>query len=821
MAEEADDWVPVKGAGTPLDAVRTALAKGGAMVVGMPGDIASLYRSGTDWLGEKLIPQDIREKLVAQSQAAQAQAKEQYPELAPMIQSANSRASVFPTTEEVEQEMFRDNPAYSPGSTMGKIGMGAASMGVGTALNPVGALGRFKTAGGLVRDVIPGVTAGGGAEVAEVVSDSPWAKPIGALVGAATPWGARKTMGLVSHDVPGLKQPAASRLAGQLTDETVGAPIQPADPVIPGVSYNLPESVAGTPAHAGASEIATVLDAEAEAARKAANAQAITAHAEQGLAPKVAPETARDMYGQTKEMAEAEAHRVSDLGAGAPTKPEASAGAREVFKDVNDAAYAKQSAAWEVPELQNAQVALGKPVSELTTLKNSLPEAYQKLFPQHVLDDIGSMLERSGGNAVPLDEVQAIRSLVLEDARNAAKDGNFRQAKILNDTADALMRGAEKGAVNGGTQAWKDAISATKEFHDTYRNSLVKQMGRPNSPIAEEATLARVMSGADAETKLNAFLKTMTGTDQQTALSHVGDYLMADLTANGSRQITGDAVTKYLAAKGNLVQKVPGLEDAMRNAANRVDTAQALQASPLAKLVDPNLAPHEAVGKLLTGNKGGLALSEMERFAGTMEPKVGEKFMDGIRRNYVDHVVATSGGDPVKLLAHFDANQGVASRMFTSDAQKQTITDVRETLARLTAVAKGGPGNAERFSHLKKGRFIDAVLGEHAGQVVGGSIGAGLIHGMTGSSPMFDHIGPLVEAIGAAAGVGMEKYVSQVAFPGATNRTMTILKEAAANPEFAKQLQKKATPANWNQFQKAFPAIGTISTGQKGKDDWQ
>lgn len=458
-------------------------------------------------------------------------------------------------------------------------------------------------------------------------------------------------------------------------------------------------------------------------------------------------------------------------------KETAAADVRTIFNDAYDLSNTNVRSMWDQPQLQSATMYRNKSIDPLTTHIDNLSTPRQQVIPKDVRDTITAIKERHGRD-IPLLEMQDLRSQILSAARKAEQDGNGFGAQVLGEIGEKL-RGTlsdEKNIVFGDTtgaarQQWADAVAATKSLHETFKvGRLADIVGsdEAKSKVAFNDTLRYLLNRPDGDRNA-ALLQKALGPNVD---AHLTDYLIGDLTNNGTRIVTPKEVSTYLGKKGSLVDQIPGARQRF-----------------------------EAIG----------AASAKDQLLANFDKNVG---------------------DPAALISISNANRSLINSLPPSDraqfdmlersarAAMRVDPDRTTPLKTLDALAKGTTSDV--LYGAATGRIRDTAMAYGAIQLIAYQLGMGeLVSGLTG------HIGTGIAAAvsGPAIGRGarslpiMPNIPENILSGHVQTLALELLQRARVDPQLRARLAAKPDLRGLTYNAPALPALeqGLEGTEEHGR----
>jgi len=589
--------------------------------VGIPGTIGSIGQMvdiapiATQYYAGRLFGEQSKET----AQKAYDEAMERLRATQTPEERAGTRRNIFGVpfiTARGMEELLRERtgadleyqgqtPASRIGGVMGEF---AGGIPAGAPIRAAkAALGSGQAARSIARtDVIPTLTAGAASGgLGEIAASSPelqeyegLARVVGGLGGAGA------GTGLQARFLPAAQREFASRLAadvarGQITEQPTRwqryqsalfnrrtpaeqqviqqldyDPSQYAPGVRPTTGMLLPDQpgirgLEGLPARPGVETAGGVAGQSRQAL--AAEAGNLKGFAEQSL---VAP-TMRD---------------VLNLPVGQNAMGQSSTAARSVFDAVHDVAFKAKEDAWNDPVIAQARYKTNQVNQALDAAKAQMGDATYQNMPVELRRYIEN-IESYGANGVPLTELQKIKSLANEIARNPNvydRSGAVALTVLLDDvmtnTNNVLPRFMSGTTYTQAAPAWDSARNATRSYYDNFGSDLFQNLAKrhePGTPRAGEPMVPNVqfldrVLGSPREALANFDqLSSIPNIDRGALNTAVGDWIVGKLTDNNDPQkimkLTGADISKFTRTPGNseLVARIPGLQERLDNIATQ------------------------------------------------------------------------------------------------------------------------------------------------------------------------------------------------------------------------------------------------------------
>ena len=421
----------------------------------------------------------------------------------------------------------------------------------------------------------------------------------------------------------------------------------------------------------------------------------------------------------------------------------ASIEARKIFDDLEADADRNVKTLWENPKLENATMYKAKSSDAIREYIDGLSPSERLQIPKEItgaLDAIATHPSRD----IPLDWIQKLRSQVLGVGREAFRSGNNNKggvnnalgakiAEIINDDKNIVF-GDKTGAAR---DAWKAAVDATRDYHGTYNTGWLKGLNREIDSgipkISLDSTFESMFSGKNATQNLDQ----MRAATKNAIDPHVSDYLIAELTKDGSKIVSPKEVDAWL-AKGNnaaIADKIPGLRD-------RIDNIR--QAS------------------------------------------VSQQLSENMARN---------ASDPEKLVRMFDDNRSLL-KMAIPASERAYFDALEASAKKLQAIPADEFANLSVLDKLAKGNVADLLYGVASGRIAKGVAGIAAAKGAGWAFPDVG-IGPLIEAAAGILGPSqpqISKLLDKLMTGGVRDRAIELLQKAKTDPALFEKLMGAPDP---------------------------
>jgi hypothetical protein len=260
---------------------------------------------------------------------------------------------------------------------------------------------------------------------------------------------------------------------------------------------------------------------------------------------------------------------------GQSSKDSASRSARDIFSEREQAA--KEDVNKKFESIGNVNVFSKRALMPLMEAINKLPPILRKRIDPQVLSVLNEYLSEGAAPQIPLADVQAMRSDLLEHARNAASEGKGNTQRINNDLAKVILDTLSddktivfRDTTGSQRKAWKDAIAAAANYHNTYTSGALERLTlRPNGvpEVGHGATLDEILSGSNRSQDVQQF-RNATGFSTD---PHISDYLVAKLTNNGQKTVTPSQVSNFIGANADVLQHLPGARQRLEDIASMAE----------------------------------------------------------------------------------------------------------------------------------------------------------------------------------------------------------------------------------------------------------
>jgi hypothetical protein len=774
LPSEAGKTAPV---GTGEDIARSMGAGAATGLIGLPGMAGSLrdladvgLRKGLSYI-ESALPgtdtqENIEKRLASRAAASEAGKEALAGSIGlPAFLSKNPLASL-PTSQEVVKKAEEYVPAiksvtnYDPQTGYGRVGKDFTETVAGSLLGPGGLATKLAIGAG------GGLTGAGAKEAFRGSALELPAQIAGTLVGGvATGLGAGK----IAASRPGAIQERSDRIAGQiyreragddaavgkvvktLEDEIEASKLDP-DRYVKGVKPTTAQMAQDTNISNLEKQILALDPGSPEAVslgqRLAASREAFGAEASQAPGMVAAGIKSPDLQ------------KAFSLQ-GVNPQGDASRIARETIDAFEKQKDNLAKEAWKNPLIAQANMYRGKVSNELQTYltpSNIMTKTDISRIDPQIMQRINALSQESG-KTIPLLEIQAIRSLVLDKSRAAFRDGEGTLGMIHQKLGDKFAKiidnskNIEFGDKPGlKRKAWADAVAATKDYYQTFRPEfmakLIAETSGGSQKIGANAVFDAMFSGKNAVQQLKE-TRTALGTDIDKA---AGDWIVGKLTKNGTvSTLKPDTVQNFLAnpTTAGIVDEIPGLRSRI-----------------------------EGLGRL-----------------------AGESQVAADQRLLLSNFNTALNNNNPLMLSNFLSAKGAELKSLLSNPQDKNFIDAIGRSAKMMQnLSDKSSMRSKTLDKLQNGRIVDIIYGRSVG-----AISDGLAIELAAKLATLGGIPGIPSGLPGAVGAAVSRYSGQSAGPvaeivgkfvlGDTKRiTIERLQQAARDPEIALLLMQKPSP---------------------------
>jgi hypothetical protein len=628
-------------------------------------------------------------------------------------------------------------------------------------------LGDVGTTGDVVKNLAAGASSGAAGQAAAEIAPEDYRAPARIVGGMAGALPVMAATGILDARSAAAASERAERLAGQAQREafsnaaTVPEALRKDVDVLPDVDLTSAQKLQLTGTGSQAQQ-AAALQRKIDATANVPSSEEKAARIEQ---QNLSSETTGAGAGKLQSMlgehplVKNDVDVASSYGFKVGTNPsgEAAKNVNDLVTNLQDAKEAAVKDAWQNPSLQAAGLYKKKTLQPLYDFLGGLEPVSQKAFPNDIQGFLDAAAE-SQGSQIPFQTLQNLRSLTLAKARSAynsptpIKSGDLyefadRIANQLNDPANVRF-----GNTYGEIEAWNNARALTKDYHDTFDAGFMKQLTAEQAPgmpkVAPEATLDKLYGSANAAQNLRQ-LKSVVG---DTADQSMSDYMIGRLTGNGADiNVTPKKALAFVNDPKNasIIEQIPGLQDRI------TDIVQ----------------------------------------------KLGESAQQTQTRQFSQNFNTIFGQNNPKSLANFlETHADKFGELFPSTQDQQFLTQLKNSAKAVSQLPSGSAVSTKTYNDLANNNMMTLLYGRAAGAIsdaVAGNLAGHVIGAATGMPP------ELAEAAGTALGLtspqgGMVKNLlhkgTDWIFGGTRDQAITLLQQAAANPNLMARLMEKPTP---------------------------
>jgi len=345
-----------------------------------------------------------------------------------------------------------------------------------------------------------------------------------------------------------------------------------------------------------------------------------------------------------------------------------------------------------------------------------------------------------------INEMQGLRSKLLETSRQARANSRWNKARIAEDMADAILEDITLSAGKTTTpegELLKTALAATRQFKQRFEQGTPgKILGyeRTSAPsIAPELTLDIATSGKGV-VDINKVVVTQ---EAREATERYMARSFTDYSLDKAGVVDTVKAKKWVRNNEEILDSFPDLRNQLTDATEAQSLATATKATMDARraaLRDPNISVAaefigadvgEEIKRILKSPNTVFATNQLVKQAG--KDTTG-KALGGLRGGFIEHILDSSSigafndiGERTlsgkAMLGFINHNGGVLREVF-SRQQIFRMNKVGQELARLETLGKTRGMEIEysdAVSNILKfaSRFGGAAVGRHWGKMVG------------------------------------------------------------------------------------------------------
>jgi len=420
----------------------------------------------------------------------------------------------------------------------------------------------------------------------------------------------------------------------------------------------------------------------------------------------------------------------------------ASSEARQIFTTMEEAASDNVKTLWESPSLKNVSMYRNKSIDAVDNYIKGLSPSERQKIPKDVMDVINE-IKTSDSRDIPLDHIQKLRSQVLGAGREAFVKGDNFSGMVNNQLGKQLadILNNEKNIVFGDKastvrNAWKNAVDATRDYHEVYNTGFLRDLNKEvggAEKVALDATFQKMLTGANSRQNVEQLQKATNGAIND----HLANYLVADMTGDGTKIIKPQEVDRWLAKSNNnaLVDKVPGLRDRIN----------AIKQSSSAQQLSDNFA------------------------AASASPEKLVKLFDNARKEINEHVRTPADIEYFNML---------------------------ENSARAIAkIPPSGVANLSAINKLAENKTSDLLYGVATGRIARNIAGYGLTKGAEAITGI--PVGSGLELLSSGVlgntpigNLGINQFTEALLSGSVRQKAMDLLQQSRTNPELRRQLME-------------------------------
>lgn len=237
-------------------------------------------------------------------------------------------------------------------------------------------------------------------------------------------------------------------------------------------------------------------------------------------------------------------------------------------------------------------------------------------------DTLSFVTAPGGVKGATADEMSQLRSYLLKEARGSTIAGDFDQARIYNDLAEAVLDDMDIAFRQAGDKSYDEARAFSRELNDVFTRSFVGKVtaeGRYGNRVAPELTLRKALaSGSEAvaiqmqELEIATRFLQVRGLGDDTAVTTMLDAQERILRIGAAASIdplTGrvkpERVAKFLEKNDLILERFPEIIADLKAASSTEGAARRMEA--LAKRQTNVVMQQKAFAKLIKSDPVSMA----------------------------------------------------------------------------------------------------------------------------------------------------------------------------------------------------------------------
>ncbi len=354
--------------------------------------------------------------------------------------------------------------------------------------------------------------------------------------------------------------------------------------------------------------------------------------------------TVQALDARVKQAAIAATQRINAL---APKRKaaESSAIVREEIDKALATARAQERELWDaVPE--DAVIDTKGLFGEFDAIRMSLPRAKRDIIPDKARRFLDRESNERLGDMETVQEVQGLRSALLEEMRKARKDGEFNKARIISQIEQALLDKLMEA--EGG-----DALTAARDFSRILNERFTKGavgriLGQESREVDPRRTLETTIGRGGEQGRVEGE-QVLDATDGAGAVLDTADYLKAEFAERAFRggEYNRAAAEAFMRNNAEALEMFPDLQRQMADANSAVALRDRLTKTAGARrdrlnnrtvasrFIDAEV--EDAIARVLSARNPTESAKELRRLVA--KDKTG-KALDGVQGAFVDHLMS-------------------------------------------------------------------------------------------------------------------------------------------------------------------------------------
>lgn len=244
--------------------------------------------------------------------------------------------------------------------------------------------------------------------------------------------------------------------------------------------------------------------------------------------------------------------------------------AREELENALQSARQQENALWE--NIPGAGIPTANLKRKFFELEAKIPKAQRDEIPKIAKDMLGN-----GGafkNAENIQELQGLRSRLLQESRVARAAGQYNSARISDQIADDILdhMGASTNNIKGPVgQAIRDALDYSRGVNETFKRGSVGRVLSPDrlgaDRVAPERTLEAILGAGKIRGDVG-LQDVLAAAPSEKMADAARDYMLGRLNASSVRDGVLNPVQaeKFLRDNVDILDKMPSVRDNIADA---------------------------------------------------------------------------------------------------------------------------------------------------------------------------------------------------------------------------------------------------------------